>query len=663
MARRVRQAGNAPPLSSENLANFLLSQTLLDAIPDATLLVDENGAIRQINAQVESLFGYRHDDLIGQKVEILLPERHRARHVSDRTNYTHAPKIRAMGSGLELHGIRSDGTEFPVEISLSPIHTGDATLVLAAIRDITDRKRIEEDLRRMHKELETRSTQQLGEYRARLAAIIDSSEDAILSKDLDGTIMSWNRGAERIYGYSSNEVLGKNISLIVPKDRPHEVPKILARIRRGERIEHYESIRVAKDGRSLDVSISISPLPDATGQIVGASVIARDITQQKKAQEHLRQTQKMEAVGRLAGGLAHDFNNILGIISACTELLRDRVDDKAPAIELIGNIRKVVDRGAGLTRQLLAFSRTPAAQPQILDLNDHLKDITKLLRPLMGEDVEIVIVPRPNSAVIEVDPGQLDQIIVNLAVNARDAMTHGGRFILETNSLQLDEAFTRQHPPMIPGKYVILAVSDNGAGMEQSILTRIFEPFFTTKEIGKGTGLGLATVYGLVKHMGGHVWVYSEPGRGTTFKIYLPCVDHKLGIESPAEPAAEPFQTSGATVLLVEDDDIMRDLTRQLLEEHGFRVIAMSDGKSALESLNAHENAIDVVLIDVVMRGMSGPELVAELSRKHRGLRVVYMSGYTGELIGERDFLRDGITLLEKPFTRAALLKAIAPAN
>jgi PAS domain S-box-containing protein len=661
MARRVNQAENPPHLSAKTLANVVLSQTLLDAIPDATVVVDGHGTIRQINAQVELLFRYRHGDLIGQKIEILVPQRHRTQHTTDRTAYTHTPKARAMGSGLNLQGLRSDGSEFPVEISLSPIHSGEDTLVLAAIRDVTDRKRIEDDLRRMHKELETRTTQQLGEYRARLAAIIDSSEDAILSKDLDGIIISWNRGAEHIYGYTSNETVGQSISLIVPKDRPEEIPQILARVRRGENIEHYESVRVAKDGRLLDMSISISPLRDANGEIVGASVIARDITQQKKAQEHLRQTQKMEAVGRLAGGLAHDFNNILGIIRACTELLRDRVDDQERALELVGNIRKVVDRGAGLTRQLLAFSRTPVAQPQILDLNNHLKDITKLLRPLMGDDVEIGTVPRPDAAIIEVDPGQLDQIIVNLAVNARDAMQSGGRFILETNSLQLDDAFTRQHPPMIPGKYVVLAVSDNGVGMDQSILTRIFEPFFTTKDIGKGTGLGLATVYGLVKQMGGHVWVYSEPGRGTTFKIYLPSADHKLGIEAPTENTADLAQASGTTVLLVEDDDIMRDLTRQLLEDQGFRVIAMSDGKSALESLNSHAHSIDVVLTDVVMRGMSGPQLVAELSRQHPKLRVVYMSGYTGELIGKREILTEGITLLEKPFTRSALLKAIAP--
>ena len=535
MARRSRGQKEQRALSAGALAEVLVSHRLLDAIPDATVVVDQSGVIQQVNEQVERLFRYQHDDLIGQKVEILVPEQHRSRHQHDRDVYTHAPKVRAMGSGLYLLGRRSDGSEFPVEISLSPLQSGAQTLVLAAIRDITERRRIEEDLRRAHLELETRTTQELGEYRARLAAIIDYSEDAILSKDLNGTIMSWNRGAERLYGYSAAEAVGQSIHLIVPRDRPDEVPAILDRIRRGERLEHYEGTRVAKDGRQLQMSISISPLRDAAGSVVGASAIARDVTAQKKAEEHLRQTQKMEAVGRLAGGMAHDFNNILGIISACTELLRDRLPAPSPATEYVSNIRKAVERGASLTRQLLAFSRTSVVRPTILNLNEHLRDVTKLLQPLMGDDVEIVVSAPSSSALVEVDPGQLDQVIVNLAVNARDAMPHGGKFLLQTGTVDLDEAFTRQHKPMAPGPYVTLAVSDTGIGMDQTVLTRIFEPFFTTKEIGKGTGLGLATVYGLLKQMAGHIWVYSEPGRGTTFMIYLPSAEKKLDLAAAAQ--------------------------------------------------------------------------------------------------------------------------------
>ena len=648
-----------PVRSADALAEILISHNLLEAIPDAIVAVDGAGTILQVNSKTEQLFGYSRDLLIGQKVEILVPARHRRKHRGHRDAFAETPKVRRMGAGLDLHGRRRDGSEFPVEISLSPVSVEKGSLILSAIRDISDRKRIEEDLRRVNEELEKRTAQQLGDYRARLASIVDSSEDAILSKDLQGTITSWNKGAERIYGYTAAEVVGKPISMLTPKDRPNEIASILEKIRRGESIEHHETIRVTKNGHHLNMSISVSPLRDTSGNIAGASVIARDITAQKKTEDHLRQAQKMEAVGRLAGGVAHDFNNILGIITSCTELLRDRVDPQAEYSQYITHIRKASERGASLTRQLLAFSRKSVVQFQVLDLNDRLKDVGKLLRPLMGDDVEVLIVPKFSSAVIEADPGQLDQIVVNLAVNARDAMPHGGKFILETTTVYLDETFSAQHGPMIPGKYVMLAVSDTGSGMDESTQARIFEPFFTTKELGKGTGLGLATVYGIVQHSGGHIWVYSELGRGTTFKIYFPNAEHKIGIATKPEVESALPKPEGTTILLVEDDEIMRSLTRQLLVEQGYRVIEAADGRAALEGLAAHPGRIDLLLTDVVMRGMSGPELVTRVSQSHPSAKVVYMSGYTGELITEHEILKSGITLLEKPFTRSALLKTV----
>jgi PAS domain S-box-containing protein len=654
-----RGDGSSPALSAAALAEVLLSHNLLEAIPDAMVAVDGAGTILQVNSQTEQLFGYDRDLLIGQKVEMLVPARHRRHHKQHRDDFAQAPKVRRMGAGLDLYGRRRDGSEFPVEISLSPVLVENGALVLSAIRDISDRKRIEQDLRHVNEELEKRTAEQLGEYRGRLASIVDSSEDAILSKDLNGTITSWNKGAERIYGYSATEAIGKPMSMLTPKDRSDEVFTILEKIRRGESVEHLQTVRVTKDGRHLNMSISVSPLRDTSGDIAGASVIARDVTAQKKTEDHLRQAQKMEAVGRLAGGIAHDFNNILGIITSCTELLRDRVDPKAEPSVYINHIRQATERGASLTRQLLAFSRKSVVQFQILDLHERLKDVSKLLRPLMGDDVEIVIVPKSPSAVIEADPGQLDQIVVNLAVNARDAMPHGGKFILETSAVHLDETFSAQHGPMKPGKYVMLAVSDTGSGMDEATQTRIFEPFFTTKELGKGTGLGLATVYGIVQQSGGHIWVYSELGRGTTFKVYFPSAEHKIGIESKLEVEAALPRPEGTTILLVEDDEIMRSLTRQLLIEQGYRVLEASDGKAALESLASHPGRVDLLLTDVVMRGMSGPELVTHVSHSHPSVKVVYMSGYTGELIAEREILKTGITLLEKPFTRSALLKTV----
>jgi PAS domain S-box-containing protein len=649
---------SSPRRLAKSVTKSLLLPSLLESIPDAIVAVNREGTIVQVNSQTQTLFGYPHDELIGQKIEVLVPERYRGVHHDHRHDFAAEPKVRRMGAGLDLNGRRKDGTEFPVEISLNPVETDQGMLVLSAIRDITDRKKIEEELRRAHAELARKSDQQLWDYRERMAAIVDSSQDAIIGKDLNGTIISWNKGAERIYGYTAEEVMGKPISIIVPKDLPDEIPGILQKIKRGEIVGFYESARITKGGKRLDVSLTVMPIRSNDGEIVGASAIARDITEQKRAQDQLRQAQKMEAIGRLAGGVAHDFNNILGIITSCTELLRSR-EPTPGSLQYVDTIRKAAERGASLTRQLLAFSRKQVVQPRILDLNERVKEASKLLRPLMGDDVQIVISSKAASAPVEADPGQLDQIIMNLAVNARDAMARGGKLILEISTGEFDEAFAQQHPPMTAGPYVLLAVSDSGTGMDESTISHIFEPFFTTKELGKGTGLGLATVYGIVKQSGGHIWVYSELGRGTTFKIYLPSAEAKIGVTSKPELEPAPPRATGRTVLLVEDDEIMRSLTRQLLEEQGYGVVEAADGMSALQLVESDHARIDLVLTDVVMRGMSGPELVLRLSETRPNLKFVYMSGYTGELIAEHDVMRSGVMLLEKPFSRVTLLNTL----
>jgi PAS domain S-box-containing protein len=636
-------------------AETLLSSAVLEAIPDALVAVNQQGVIIKTNSQAEAMFGYTLDELIGQRVEVLVPERQRAAHDQHRAEFHALPKIRGMGSGLDLRGRRRDGSEFPVEISLSPIRAGDAMIVLSAIRDVTDRKRIEAELRRANEELERRRARELRDSQNRLAAIAESSQDAIIGKTLDGIITQWNKGAEEMYGYSAMEMIGQNVSILCPPDRPDEIPGILAKIRRGEHVDYFESVRVTKDGRRLNVSLAVSPVHDAEGNIIGASAIGRNITAQKKIEDQLRQSQKMEAVGRLAGGVAHDFNNLLGIVTACTELLRGRADSEG--LEYIDNIREAAKRGASLTKQLLAFSRRQPVTAQILDLNDRIKEVSKLVKPLMGDDVEIVLPSPSSAAVVEADPSQLDQIVLNLAVNARDAMPRGGKFIIETGVFNLDEGFASEHS-MTPGRYVMLAVSDNGIGMDEATRSRIFEPFFTTKQMGKGSGLGLSTVYGIVKQSGGHIWLYSEPSRGTTFKIYLPSAEDKLeaGAESRAE--ALPARRDGVTILLAEDDAIMRRLTRKMLEEHGFKVIEAVDGQAALDAISTDHTRIDLTLTDVVMKRMNGPELVLRLMEAHVEMKVIYISGYTGELVADQG-LPGGIRLLEKPFTRAALLKTI----
>ena len=647
------------PQLAKSTTGTLLSPGFFEAVPDAMVAVNPEGVIVQVNSQTQNLFGYTQGELIGQPVEMLVPTGQREQHHHHRERFRQQPETRRMGALMDLRGRRKNGSEFPVEIGLSPVRTESGMLVLSAIRDISDRKRIEEELRRAHEALAASKDRQLLDYQNRLALIVDSSQDAIIGKDLSGTITHWNKGAERIYGYTAEEVIGKNISILAPKDRPDEIPGILEKIRRGERVEYFETVRVRKDGQHLNVSISVSPIRDSHGKIVGASAIARDVTSQKRSEDLLRQAQKMEAVGRLAGGVAHDFNNILGIVTACCELLRTRIESNGLS-QYIDNIQEASRRGSSLTRQLLAFSRRQVSmQPRLLDLNETLKDVVKLLRPLMGDDVQVIVRQGTDSAVVESDPAQLDQIVMNIAVNARDAMPKGGKLILETSLQEFDAALAEQHPPMKAGRYVLLAISDNGVGMDAVTLSKIFDPFFTTKGTGKGTGLGLATVYGIVKQSGGHIWVYSELNRGTTFKIYLPAADHKLGLAPKAEAEALPPKAQGKTVLLVEDDMLMRTLTRQMLEDHGYAVVEAEDGNSALERLNSHAKSIDVALTDVVMRGMSGPELALQLMKLHPSMKVVYMSGYTGELLAQGDGINPGITLLDKPFTRATLLKTI----
>jgi PAS domain S-box-containing protein len=644
-----------------NLAATLMSPSLLEAIPDAIIAVNQQGIILQANSQTEVMFGYTRDELIGRRIETLVPDRFREQHRHHRDHFAEQPKARRMGPGLDLWGRRQDGSQFPVEISLSPIPTDDGIVVLSAIRDVSDRVRIEEELRRAHQELSDRKDRQLWEYQHRLSLIVDSSQDAIIGKNLDGIITHWNKGAEHIYGYVAEEVIGRPISLLAPDDHKDEIPKILESIRNGHHVEHFETVRVTKDGRHLNISISISPIHNAAGEIVGASTIARNITSQKKAEDLLRQSQKMEAIGRLAGGIAHDFNNILGIITMSAELLRDYVTSDDLPKELIGHIRDASKRGSALTKQLLGFSRKQPLQPKLLDLNDRLKDICKLLRPLMGDDVSVQLVPRSELAFVRADPGQLDQIILNLAVNSRDAMPRGGKFIIETATVEFDDDIVRQHPPMKTGRYVMLAVSDNGAGMAEENRSRIFEPFFTTKEVGKGTGLGLATVYGIVQQSGGHIWVYSEPDRGTTFKIYLPSANGETGLHVEGEEEMVLRRGEGTTILLVEDDPAIRGLSQRMLRAQGYSVIEAADGKSALAQAQSHPGHIDLVLTDVVMRSMSGPELVLRLMESHPETRFLYMSGYIGELVVDHG-LGEGIALLEKPFSRTSLLHSIQAA-
>jgi nitrogen-specific signal transduction histidine kinase/ActR/RegA family two-component response regulator len=386
--------------------------------------------------------------------------------------------------------------------------------------------------------------------------------------------------------------------------------------------------------------------------------ITYDISRRRELEHQLRQAQKMEAVGRLAGGVAHDFNNMLGVITGYTDLIRARFEKDEAARNQVDEIRKASDRAVSLTRQLLAFSRKQVLQPETLNLNERIRDLGKMLQRLMGDDIELIVRLGEPLDLVKADPGQIDQVIVNLAVNARDAMPCGGKFIIETSCVELNADNTPHQHRAKPGRYVLVKISDTGHGMDPETLSHIFEPFFTTKQPGKGTGLGLSTVHGIVNQSDGYIWVYSEPGRGSSFKIYLPAVAQAASV-APGQARVPALARGSGTILLAEDDAPMRALTRHLLEIQGYRVLEADDGDAAVSLAEAHCDEIHLLLTDVVMPRLSGPSLAERVRTLNRDIRIIYMSGYTDELLAHHGAMHSGITFLEKPFTQESLMRVV----
>lgn len=740
---------------------------------------------------------------------------------------------------------------------------------------------------------------------ATLISIVESSNDAIMGKNLRGIITSWNRGAERMYGYTAEEAIGKPISILLPKGYEDEIKDILARMARGECVRHYETKRLTKAGDIVEVSLTVSPIKNSAGQLIGASAIARDITAEKRADEALRlaldkyrllfdssplpmwvfdrntlaflavneaairhygysrqeffrmtvidirpeeeverllkrvsqpgrglqevetwrhrkkdgsiidveitahdiefegrdaelilahditqrkraeerllhseekfskvfrsspfgitittelearyidanpaflnmlgygredvigrsatelniwadpekrdhwlqqlngsqelqlievrfrarsgdlrlaqiagqriqfentncilsiiqdvtetkrlekqflQAQKMEAIGQLTAGIAHDFNNLLNVIIGYSELSKDHVEGKVRSH--LDHIKTAGQRAAVLIRQLLAFSRQQVLQPRVLNLNQVVNNISMILRRVIGEDIGLVFRQAEPLNSVNVDPGQMEQVLMNLAVNARDAMPEGGKIFIETANVDLDENYARLRRPIKPGRYVLLSVSDSGVGMDPATLSRIFEPFFTTKSSTGGTGLGLSTVYGIVQQSGGQILAYSELFVGTTFKIYLPIVEQPAEALVPSK-AQDAFPAGTETILLVEDDEPVRSLIVSLLQERGYTVLEADNAAAAITITQQHQGKIDLLLSDVIMPGMSGPDMAIEMRAYRRDFKIVYMSGYAGDVIAHQGVLDPAVTLLPKPFTRASLLNLV----
>lgn len=492
---------------------------------------------------------------------------------------------------------------------------------------------------------------------SRLAAIVESSVDAIVSKELDGTVVSWNRAAENIFGYSSAEMVGGSVFKLIPPDLHGEENDILARISRGESISHYETTRITKDGRRITISLSVSPVLDGAGRIAGAASIKRDITEAKKAEQMIRQAAKMESIGRLAGGLAHDYNNHLLALNGFVHLVSRDPELSDVARADLSQIQKVAGQMASLTRQLLAFARQQVLKPEILDLNAVIVDAHHMLQRLLGSKYELRLEHGVGPLWVRVDHGQVVQVLMNLVINARDAMPAGGPVIVRTSSLNtaLKEVHDRQGNRVAAGTFAALTVVDSGRGIDPDDLPRIFEPFFTTKEVGQGTGLGLATVDGIVSQSGGNIQVESSPGRGTTFTALFPLTPPA---DAPTrEPPALRESNRPGRILVVDDDTNVRTVVSRMLQLEGYDVVLAVSGEDAVATMAREGDRIDLILTDIVMPGMGGVELIRQLERSHPEVPAVSMSGYPRDAYEE---LPNSTKLfLQKPVTPEALLDAV----
>ena len=614
---------------------------IVESSDEAIVSKKLDGTILTWNAAAERIFGYSAAEMVGSSVFSLIPpelyedERRILARIARGEHIAHTQTTRR----------RKDGTLIPIELSISPVRN--------ARGEIAGASSIKRDVSERNFGLETA---------ARLAAIVESSEDAIISKALDGKVLTWNAGAQRMYGYSAAEIVGHSIYSLVPERLQQDEERILREVSRGEHVHHYETVRCRRDGREIDISLALSPVRDAAGTIIAASSIQRDITERKRAEETLRQAAKMEAIGILAGGLAHDFNNQLYAVSGFAHFIgRDPGLSPAARQDLL-ELQKVADRMASLTRQLLAFARQQVLAPETLDLNAAVEDTMPMLQRLIGSNTQIQLALAPGPKWVRVDRAQLVQVLLNLIINARDAMAEGGRIVLRTVTLEVSPGhlLDRMQMPVDPGAYAALAVTDTGKGIPAEHMPHIFEPFYTTKEVGVGTGLGLATVEGVVAQSGGRIQIDSEVNRGTTITVLLPLTSEPVVQPRSAGYRLRPNTRSLGRVLVVEDEDSVRSIVMRTLQAEGYEVLGARDGGEALRELEEVGGAVNLVLTDTVMPGMGGRQLAAELSRRYRRIPIVWMSGHAREVEQQKGELSRNDPFLQKPVSTDTLLETVA---
>jgi PAS domain S-box-containing protein len=594
----------------------------------------------RVNDAAVTAYGYSREELLEMTILDIRPEEDRPALLK---------LVQADTDGYRNVGVwrfrRKDGSLLWMEIMGFVVSRGVHSEKLVLALDVTERCRIEQALR---------------ESEAMLKSLVDHAPFGIAQSPIEANRWQAVNPALRkmLGGYSNEEALQLNLREQIYADPKHR-DKLIEVLQRSGRVEGWETTLRRRDGSLFPVRV--------TGLLSGEksaprvfSAYVEDLTQQSALEKQVRQVQKLEAVGRLAGGMAHDFNNVLVVIKLSTELMLGQITPESPFSKTLLQISSAADRAATLTRQMLAFGRQQMMQPRIINLNAVVGETTQMLRRVIGEDIHLVTSLPEEVENSFLDPDQVAQVILNLAVNARDAMPHGGTLHIETSTVDLDEAYAATHPPVQPGRYVMLAFSDSGTGIDKSILPRIFDPFFTTKELGKGTGLGLSIVYGIVKQSGGYVWVYSEPGHGTTFKLYFPATT--ASPQRTALHADSILRPAGQMLLVVEDDPIIRSNVCECLQQLGYRVLQAESAAAALRTCKENGDKIDLVLTDMVMAEKTGHELAAELTQCFPGIRVLFMSGYSEDSAARREIMMRGSPFLQKPFSVADLAKAVQDA-
>ena len=690
IARDITERRRAEEALRESEAR---KRAILESSMDCIITVDHQGTVVDWNPAAEKTFGYTQEEAIGKEMAVLIiPQRFREPHRQGLARYLATGNAHVLGQRLELSAARRDGTEFPIELTITRIESKGAPMFTGYLRDITARKRAESRLSAQYavtRALAESNTISEGASKI-LQAVCESLEweyGSLWTVDRTSNLLRCSQvwqalgtEADEFESVSRQSVFtpGNGLPGRVWNDRQPvwiadaaedtNFPRSAIAAKAGLHgccafpirlrseilgvVEFFSRSIRESDPELLAMMVTIG---SQIGQFIERKRVEEALGE---SEEQLRQSQKLEAIGQLAGGVAHDFNNLLTAINGYSALALRRLGEEHPIASYLEEIKKAGDRAANLTRQLLAFGRKQLLQPLPLSLNDVVTDMSKMLRRLIGENIDFVAKLSPDLKQIKADPGQVEQVLVNLVVNARDAMPTGGTLTIETANAQLDGAYASKHVGVNPGPYTMLAVSDTGIGMDQGTQLRIFEPFFTTKEKGKGTGLGLSTVYGIIRQSGGNVWVYSEPQRGTSFKIYLPQIDAEVEGDGAAAVLSS-IKRGSETVLLVEDEDMVRNLATELLKENGYKVVEASGGEEAIRLCRNHKGPIHLLITDVVMPKMSGKDVARRLQMVHPETKVLFMSGYTDEAIVHHGIVDSHIAFIQKPFSETALMQKI----